>query len=251
MRQTAFLISIAAIWFFGAAPASLWAADPITGMARQMIRQIPRNEDKPTLAVLTFPYSRGRHNSGSALVSERLTTAMVQSGMPVMERRLLPVLLEERRFWETGAVDTESIKRAKKISGVDAVVIGTLTEMSEKETRVTARIVRMETGEILAAATADIPTVWNDPPRIPRATVVWASVPTEAARTEAIEVPTGKPRLVRFPPDDGGPPAEPEAEPPGTLTRKRLALRGKRYRPAPVPFVTFPKTRPMHGGVLP
>src|SRR5205823_6400952 len=120
---------------------------PIRLLSRKLKPQSPL-----LVAVLNFTYSRGRMSTGSYLVSERLVTYLVQNGVTVVERRLLQKLLEERKFCETGAVDPGSLRQVGQVLGADAVVAGTLTDLTDDTTEIMARLIRVDTAKILAAS---------------------------------------------------------------------------------------------------
>ena len=105
--------------------ASSGGADPIKSLSQKLKRDIKAKEC-PLLAILNFPYSLGRISTGSTLVSERLLTYLAQENAPLVERRLIQSILEERKMWDTGVIDPGSIKSMGRLLGVDAVVIGTL-----------------------------------------------------------------------------------------------------------------------------
>ena len=148
--------------------ASSGGADPIKSLSQKLKRDIKAKEC-PLLAILNFPYSLGRISTGSTLVSERLLTYLAQENAPLVERRLIQSILEERKMWDTGVIDPGSIKSMGRLLGVDAVVIGTLADSPDKDTtEVTARIVRVDTGEILSAGTIMTGREWLDVPKPPK-----------------------------------------------------------------------------------
>ena len=143
-------------------------ADPLESVAKQLAKGMARFKKDGRVAVLVFPYENGDLSSGSSLVSERLTTLMAQrKHVNVIERSRLADLLGEMRLEESGVTESTDAPKAAGILGVDAVVTGTLTDSMEGDTEVNARLIRVETGEIIAAATADIDRTWQDQPRRP------------------------------------------------------------------------------------
>ena len=143
-------------------------ADPLESVAKQLAKGMAKYKKDGRVAVLVFPYENGDLSSGSSLVSERLTTLMAQrKHVNMIERSRLADLLGEMRLEESGVTDSTGAPKAGGILGVDAVVTGTLTDSMEGETEVNARLIRMETGEIIAAATANIDRTWQDQPRRP------------------------------------------------------------------------------------
>lgn len=199
--------------------ASAAGSDPLRPLARRLSKPI-RQDGTLSVAVMNFPYARGRIATGSYLCSERMVTGLVQENVAVIERQLLKKILEERLLWETGAVDAASVKKIGKIAGVDALVVGTLTDLNETSAQLVVRLIRVDTGQVLAAETARIPRFWSDTPRLPY--------------QPQIRLPTGQaggPVRVTIPVEE-----EPAARP--RLKKTKLALRGKGgqyYYPIPVP----------------
>ncbi|MEN8264856.1 MAG: FlgO family outer membrane protein [Nitrospirota bacterium] len=85
------------------------------------------------------------------IVAEWLITALVQEGrFDVIERRLIEKVLEEQSFTASGAVDARSASRLGKVLGAKIVISGSVIRLS-RFTEVNARLIRVESGSILAA----------------------------------------------------------------------------------------------------
>ncbi|MCB4757684.1 MAG: hypothetical protein LHV69_11760, partial [Elusimicrobia bacterium] len=153
------------------------APDNLRRLARKLKNGI-KGKTCPLLAVLNFPYSFGKESTGSCLVSERLTTHLVREGAPLIERRLIQSLLEEKRIWETGITDPGSFNSMGHIMGVEAIVVGSLADSPDQvSTEVRARVVRVDTGEVLSAGTELTERLWWDRPKLPRVAQGRAPVP--------------------------------------------------------------------------
>lgn len=139
-------------------------ADPLQALSKKIRTDL---KQKPvSLGVLNFTYERGQMSTGSYLVSERLLTYLVQNGATVVERRLLDSLLAEQRFSQIGVTNIDSLKRVGSVLGVDAVVVGTLSDKpNDKQTDVIARVINVETAEVMAASSITTPREWSDAPR--------------------------------------------------------------------------------------
>lgn len=227
MRKRHVLLALAAL--FGVATFSL-AADPLRNLSQKLKRDL-KAKPAPLLAVLDFPYSLGRQSTGSYLISERLVTYLVQDGAPVVERHLMERLLAERKMCETGLVDPSTIKTMSKILGVDAVVVGTLADApDENSTEIMARIVRVETGEILSAASAVVERLWRDAPRLPR--IAQARVPVPIAypieETNPL-IPMPSASLYKARPESH----DHDNVERNKLTRSQLAIDGRMKKPVP------------------
>ncbi|HVO33116.1 MAG TPA: FlgO family outer membrane protein [Elusimicrobiota bacterium] len=145
-------------------------ADPLKSVAKQLAAGMSAFK-QGRVAVLIFPYDDGDLSSGSTLVSERLTTLLAQRKISIIERSRLSNLLEEMRLEETGATTVAGSQKPGGILGVDAVVTGTLADETNGKTEIHARLIRLETGEILAAASTRVDRTWDDDPRSPPAPV--------------------------------------------------------------------------------
>lgn len=153
-----------------------FAADPIKSLSKKLKTGI--NQKKiSTVGVMNFTYARGRLSTGSYLVSERMLTYLVQNGVPVVERRLMEKVLEEKRLGQTGIIDPESMKEIGKVLGVDTVVLGSLNDVAEDETEIMARMIQVDTGKVLAAGTAYTIRQWHDLPRVPPAAQMRPLIP--------------------------------------------------------------------------
>lgn len=219
----------AAFILLSSSTSALFAGDALRGISKKLISDI-QSRTPVLLGVWNFPYARNRVSTGSHLVSERLVTYLVQDGARVIERRLLEKILEERKLRETGLLTPDMIKDVGGILGVDAIVTGVLNDLSETSTEVMARVIKVQTGEILAAATAIIDRLWLDPPRLPRAAQPRSAMP--------LVLP---------------PVSSQEAESVGRIQDDVLRLPAKRqhYYPVTIPFVIPAPAKAMKGSVSP
>ena len=131
------------------------------------------------VAILPFQYYDGRKSPGSTIVAEHLTTKIVERGeVQVVERTLLNKIMDEMKLEKSGVIDNESTKELGKILGVEAIITGVLIEETEvddddddereviDEVSVNARLIKVETGDILVAAAKKIKKTWKDEPNI-------------------------------------------------------------------------------------
>jgi hypothetical protein len=171
-------------------PLSLFAGDPLRALSRKLNNELQEDKDM-ALGVLNFTYARGRMSTGSYLVSERLLTYLVQEGATVIERRLLDSLLAEQRFSQIGITNIGTLQRMGKVLGVDAVVLGTLDDRPDNTTTdVIARVIRVDTAEVLAAGSAATAHIWLDDPRAKAAT--WARSPTPDVSLPRTSTPSSR-----------------------------------------------------------
>lgn len=129
-------------------------------------------QTKPRIAVLTFENNSTFSLWGDRLglaASDELTTQLVKtSAFSVVERQQVDALLAEQQLGMSGAVNPATAARIGQILGVQAIVLGSITQFSveeksggigrfsasytEAESKVDARVVDTTTGEVLAVA---------------------------------------------------------------------------------------------------
>lgn len=115
------------------------------------------------IAVAGFSYSDGRDSRDGGVVAERITTELVKlKKIKVIERKEIEKVFEELKLQRSGAIDSDSVKDIGKMLGADWVVVGTLTELPDKQLELNARIVGVESGEIINATSAHLKKDWLD-----------------------------------------------------------------------------------------
>jgi tetratricopeptide (TPR) repeat protein len=116
-----------------------------------------------TIAVARFSYSDGRDSRDGGIVAERITTELVKlKEFKIIERKEIEKVFEELKLQRSGAIDSDSVKEIGKMLGADWMVVGTITELPDKELELNTRLVRVESGEILNAINAKIGKDWLD-----------------------------------------------------------------------------------------
>jgi len=141
------------------APIPKISSDPdraITDLARQIIRSIPGSSAKIKIVVIDFPDLDGKVTEFGQYVAEELTTRLFRTRkFKVMERRLLNKVLEEQKLTLKDVFDPNSAQKMGNLLGVDAIVSGTIAEVSS-DLKVNARIISTTTGQILGVAAVKI-----------------------------------------------------------------------------------------------
>ncbi|MBI2385339.1 MAG: hypothetical protein HYV14_04915 [Elusimicrobia bacterium] len=137
-----------------AAAAAPARSDAMRGLGRELA-DAARAAGLNRVAVSRLDSSRGSDNGEGALLTERLTTALVRSGkVQAVERSLLPKLMEERSLGRTGALEPEAAD-GSRLARVDGVVMGTYRS-SGKVVRLVLRIVDYKTGVIVGAVEGEL-----------------------------------------------------------------------------------------------
>jgi len=166
-RKNIFIPIVMGAMVIGQIAMSSAEASSLKSVAKNLAKGLSDFKSK-RIAVLPFPYHDGGTSSGSSIVSEHLTMLLVgRKGIEVVERTLLDKMLSEMKLENTGVTDAASSQKIGQVLGVDAIVTGTLIDLEGGETEVNARLIRTETGEILAAATTRVDRTWKDLPRHP------------------------------------------------------------------------------------
>lgn len=89
-------------------------------------------------------------------IGEELITKLFETGrFKVIERSLLEKAIEELKFNTSDLVDPSIAKQVGKVVGADAIVTGTLADLGQS-VKVNARVIMVESGEIIGAAGAQI-----------------------------------------------------------------------------------------------
>lgn len=91
-------------------------------------------------------------------LTDKLTNEFYRTGsLTVIERPQLQKVTDELSLTARGAFDDTSVKRIGGLLGVDAVVMGSYTEVGSETVEVNARVVKVETAEIAGVGTVHIP----------------------------------------------------------------------------------------------
>ncbi|MBN1383358.1 MAG: hypothetical protein JW983_00555 [Elusimicrobia bacterium] len=154
-----------AIFIFGLlfVSVSFCSAEPYDYLAKRISKGAKKLTNKK-VAVLPFQYYDGRKSPGSNIVSEHLITKIVERGkLQVVERALLNKIMDEMKLEQSGVIDQETTKELGKVLGVEAVVTGTLIEETDSEwVNINTRLIKVETGDILVAASKEVKKTWED-----------------------------------------------------------------------------------------
>jgi len=137
-------------------PAS--AQDLRTGLdqlAAQITKAAP--EDKQFLiAVADFPDLQGVTSDLGRYIASRLTTRLGQSPkFRVIERQRLEQVLGELKFSMSDLVDPEKAKQLGRMAGVEAIVVGSVSDLGN-QVDIDARMIEIETNQMILAETTTI-----------------------------------------------------------------------------------------------
>ena len=169
---------------------ALLTACALTAIATPVLAQTAASGRKPRIAILDFEYATVYSNVAAIFgsnvdvgkgVSDLLVTYLVKDGTySIIERRALDKILAEQNFSNSDRADATSAAKIGKMLGVDAILVGSITQfgndtkntniggvggrlggfglggVGRKESKaivgLTARLINVDTGEILAVA---------------------------------------------------------------------------------------------------
>ncbi len=116
---------------------------------------------KPYVAIFDFVNANARTEETEigATLTEMLVTALIKSEkFTVMERVQLEKVLKEQSLFQSGAIDTEAAIKIGKLAGLEAVILGSVSQL-KTSIEADARLIEVETGKALAAANGGVKEV--------------------------------------------------------------------------------------------
>lgn len=136
-----------------------YSQDDLDDALDKLSEQINQNmveQKKTKIAIIPFPNLNNEITKLGSYLAEELTTSLFMTGkFKVIERNLLKQVLDELKLSQSGVIGSDSAKELGKMTGVDAIVTGTLTNF-RLYVAVNCRLIETETGEIFAAAKVKI-----------------------------------------------------------------------------------------------
>ncbi len=112
------------------------------------------------VAVADFPDLQNVTSDLGRYIASRLTTRLAQSPkFSVIERQRLSQVLAELKFSMSELVDPAKAKRLGQMAGVEAIVVGTVSDLGN-QVDLDARMIEIETNRMLLGATV---TISKDP----------------------------------------------------------------------------------------
>ena len=116
-------------------------------------------QDRNSIAVLPFPNADGSCSVLSTYIADELIEALFStqnSPLTIIERNQLEAIVNEIQIGAGGLLNPETTQSLGKVSGVKALVVGTITQIGDR-VRITARLVATDTGRTISAAAISIP----------------------------------------------------------------------------------------------
>jgi curli biogenesis system outer membrane secretion channel CsgG len=129
--------------------------DGIKELATQ-INTSATKQKKQKIAVLPFHELDGQPTVLGAYLAEELVTDLFQLGnFEIVERQLLDKVMGELKMEQSGAIDPKTAKEIGRVTGVDAIVTGSITDL-QSFVGINCRLIDSSTGKIFGAAQTKI-----------------------------------------------------------------------------------------------
>ncbi len=140
-----------------------WAReDAYTTLATEL-STVSETIQNPKIAIIPFTYVDKRQSPAGIVISERLTTRMVRlKKCTIVERQMLEDVMKELHLEATGVIDAAHTKEIGKMLGVDAIISGSLMDISDNRVEVNARVVKTETAEVVTTSSVDLDRDWEN-----------------------------------------------------------------------------------------
>ncbi len=129
-------------------------AEGVEDLAGQIAASVAK-EQKAKVAVLPFRELDGQQAMLGMFLAEELVTNLFARGLDIVERTMLDRVLGEIKLGQSGVIDPETAREVGKVAGVDALVSGTITNLSSY-VALNCRLIDAQTGRVFAAAQVKI-----------------------------------------------------------------------------------------------
>jgi len=127
---------------------------------RNVAETLSRSLSKPprrTVAVVDFTDLQGNVTALGRFMAEELESALANSssGIDLVDRTRLQLLMQENKLASTGIIDPATARQLGKIAGVQVLITGTLTPLSDT-VRFSVKALDTEDARIVASTSRDI-----------------------------------------------------------------------------------------------
>lgn len=130
----------------------------INELAREIVATTQGAEEQ-TIAVGAFVHRDGSCSDLTNLIYDELVYSLFSNAgetINVIERAELEQIFSEQELSVSGDIDIETAKELGRISGVDAIALGSISDYGD-QIRINSRLVSAETGRVAAVARTDFP----------------------------------------------------------------------------------------------
>lgn len=135
-------------------------SEELRNLAEKLGKELKNTDVK--IAVMDFTVAAGERAQDSVVIRERLTTFLAQSkNIAIIERALLEKIFQEQKIEASGALEENTAQKIGKLTGADAILTGTLSELYSDKIEVNARVIAVATGKIITAGQATVSRDWK------------------------------------------------------------------------------------------
>jgi len=156
MRKGIYFIFVLFILFSALVVSAGTYEEELQGLSLKIARNIERS-GKRTVAVVDFTDLQGNVTELGRFIAEELSANLVslKKGFRVIDRLHLKSIIAEHKLSASWFLEPKAVEKFGKISGVDAIVTGTVTPFGDS-VRVSVKVITTDTAEVIAAATGNI-----------------------------------------------------------------------------------------------
>lgn len=130
--------------------------DGIRELSESIVTEVARAR-KSVLAVADFTDLKGNVTPLGRFLAEELSVSLALSReVQVLDRNELAQILRKHAVASLKALNAETIKKIGEATGIQGLVIGTITEMTAATLHVTAKVIATDTAKVISAARAPI-----------------------------------------------------------------------------------------------
>lgn len=143
--------------FIASLVSSAWGYEKeIEQLSEQMAAKIAA-KGKNTVAVVDFTDLEGNVTQLDRFIAEEFSVALAGAGkgFRVIDRTNLKIIIKENNLSATGLIDPATARQLGMITGVDALVTGTLTSFGDN-VHLTVKVLDSNTADIIDSAKVDI-----------------------------------------------------------------------------------------------
>lgn len=144
------VIALSVVFLVRPAAAQKTLAEGMADLAVQVGTSTTKAQ-KERIGVLAFRQLDGQDSVLGTYISEELLSHLITSGHKVVERQLLAKVLTELRVQATDVMDPVAAKELGRLTGVDAIVTGAITDLG-LTIGINCRVIETLTGQVFAAA---------------------------------------------------------------------------------------------------
>ena len=125
-------------------------------LSLKIAKEIEKSSKK-TVAVVDFTDLQGNVTELGRFIAEELSANLVsvKKGFRVIDRLHLKSIIAEHKLSASWFLEPKAVEKFGKISGVDAIVTGTVTPFGDN-VRISIKVITTDTADVIAAATGNI-----------------------------------------------------------------------------------------------